>query len=340
MDPHSHTKPEHLGQRRDFASYTLDYVVQERLTDIRRTDKRGRKVRILLVNMFDAEEYGQEYATRAHMMLQMVTGQAPDFPSYHTVSRGDEAGYDMIAFTGKLRSFSEYIAAGTFIKNFGVLVDIIRYTRIPVLGLCAGHQLYGITFTTENVIRYIEQTLPTTRQRLRVSGLKKIMNIRTSNHPLFDGFEKTDQSLHYNHEQCLELNFDTKDSEADHARKDGDLKYTTPDPSKETNGTRQNPSIRILSWHQFPKDDLSALTEEDLPDPSMIMPTVLEHADANDLGKHILSFQCHPEWLDRDPIEQENHTGGLTLLINALFLLSNPDLYLAEKRKLYLPGII
>ncbi|MBI2136685.1 hypothetical protein HYU06_06460 [Candidatus Woesearchaeota archaeon] len=338
MNPAIYLTSKHLEPRKDFASYgTLDYVVHERLTDIRKIDKRGRKVKILLVNMFDAEEDGQEYATRAHMMLQMVTGQSPDFPSYHTVSRGDEAGYDMIAFTGKLRSFSEYMAAGTFTKNFGVLVDIIRHTRIPVLGLCAGHQLYGITFTTENVIRYIEPTFPTTRSRLRVSGLKKIMKIRTSNHPLFDGFEKTDQGLHYNHEQWLELNFDTKNFEADYTGKEGNPECTTPDPSKETSGTKQNPSIKILSWHQFPRDNLSTSAEEDLPDTSMIIPTVLEHADVNDLGKHVLTFQCHPEWLDRDPIEQENHTGGLTLLVNALFLLSNPDLYFAEKRKLYLP---
>ncbi len=147
MDPHSHTKPEHLGQRRDFASYgTLDYVVQERLTDIRKTDKRGRKVKILFVDMFDPNENGKDdYAQRAKLMLETITGQTPDFPNYRSVSRGDEAGYDMIAFTGKWRSFSEYIATGTFGDNFGVLVDIIRNTRIPVLGLCAGHQLYGIS---------------------------------------------------------------------------------------------------------------------------------------------------------------------------------------------------
>lgn len=305
---------------KDFRELGLPYDVTLRLGELRR-----REPRILVVNMFDPREIKQEYALNAIDMLGLITKTTIGVTTYARIQEKDPEVENpaVMVLTGKYTNFTDYMEGGRFYApgesfddRFSRLIEIIKGTKIPLLLLCAGAQLYGMAMCGNDKLKDLDERVVNPEQKRRIEGLFGILQVHAHNHPLFANFNElpisTDSrlpKLHYCHSQYLDLQVEVADSSP---------------------GVNENQGVRVLAWHDLPKD----IFPDNIP---KVIPTVLEHADGANPSKHRLGFQCHPEWLPTDPELLEQNPGGLVLLINALHLLTDPENYTKEKVRLYDP---
>ena len=96
---------------------------------------------------------------------------------------------DAVVLSGTLRDFDYY--DDDMVAGFA---DWVRATDVPVLGICGGHQLVGLSFGAEIIT--IDRKVPSERRRNRLNEYQYRFVKIVKHDPIFDRIEDRDAARH------------------------------------------------------------------------------------------------------------------------------------------------
>jgi GMP synthase (glutamine-hydrolysing) len=129
-------------------------------------------MRILIIDNYHKPESPQ--IIQLHQAVADIARQSTEVRPYSTVTKESELSrYDAIILSGSQKMLRKPKTWSTFVE----LVEIIRTTELPVLGICFGHQLIGRSFGSG-----------LNRLGDRLHGYHPIRIVKRD--PLFDGLEQ------------------------------------------------------------------------------------------------------------------------------------------------------
>ncbi len=156
----------------------------------------------LVVNMLDEKDglpLDASGKIPTSQTLEVLTGIEPDKIQYSKLGEVNLDKYSLISFTGKARKFCDYEEDKDF-DRFEPVIKIIRETSVPIIALCAGHQLVGKAYGGKIEMVGID---PGTGSEIKINGwlnpYQDSHGILTLDHPLFSEYLKTDRTIHHKH---------------------------------------------------------------------------------------------------------------------------------------------
>lgn len=190
-----------MGPNKDLLNFdTIPDETKENIVEIR-----SKKPEIMVIDLFDKigdDTTYQHFTKYIKIMVDWITKGDSQIVDYSKFDKdtANKKGSSIILFSGKYKGFNEYQKEGSFDDLFGRVIDTIKETNIPIIGFCAGHQLYSIAYGGS--VEYIQEL--DNNQKLTIFGKHEMPSPILPKHPLYNSVNLLlNNKVHYNNNQLV-----------------------------------------------------------------------------------------------------------------------------------------